>query len=100
MRRLSSSVIAAAVLVALALCPVAARADNTTFDLTTAEFFNSSGQPISAGNGPYIQVMVDLTSPTTATITYTSLTDAQGYTYWMGDGLTAAVNVNANTFTV
>jgi|SRR5208283_2429259 len=95
MRKFSSYVIAAAVVLALALCPVAARADSTTFDLTYA---TTQGGTLANYPGPYAQVTVDLTNSTTATITYTTVGFGGG-NYYMGDGKTVGLNVNANSFT-
>jgi hypothetical protein len=64
-----------------------AKADLFTFDLGIG---NSAISPYS---GPYAQVVVDRTSSSTATITFTSLTNS-GFIYLMGDGGTAGVNVN------
>jgi hypothetical protein len=62
--------------------------------------------PVTAGNtaisgyaGPYADVTVDRTSATTATITLTSDT-VGGNTYLFGDGSSAAVNVNAASWTL
>jgi hypothetical protein len=52
---------------------------------------------ISGFTGPYAQVTIDLTSSTTADLTFTSLTNS-GNIYLMGDGGTADVNVNATTW--
>jgi len=69
-----------------------ARADTYTFNL-------SIGNPgISGLQGPYAQVSITLTSSTTATVTFTSLTNS-GNTYLMGDGGSVALNVNATSFT-
>lgn len=54
---------------------------------------------ISGFAGPYADVTVDLTSSTTATITFTSNTVA-GNTYLFGDSSAAAVNVNATSWTL
>lgn len=54
---------------------------------------------ISGFAGPYADVTVDLTSSTTATITFTSNTVA-GNTYLFGDSSSAAVNVNATSWTL
>jgi len=70
-----------------------AKADSITFDLTTG---NSA---ISGFTGPYASVLVNRTSATTATITFTSLT-ADGNIYLLGDGGSVAVNVNATSFTL
>lgn len=96
MRKLSTYVVAATVLVALALCPVAARADSTTFDLTTPSTQSGS---LYLYTGPYASITVNLTSSTTADITFNSLTQG-AYTYWMGDGKTIGLNVNATMFSV
>jgi hypothetical protein len=69
--------------------------------VTRADFQFNLGVPnsdISAYAGPYEHVDVNLTSSTTATITFTSLTN-NGNIYLMGDGGTVAVNVNASSFT-
>jgi VPDSG-CTERM motif len=63
------------------------------FDLTAG---NSA---ISGFPGPYAQVDVNRTSATTATITFTSLTNS-GNIYLLGDGGSVDVNVNATTFTL
>jgi hypothetical protein len=68
------------------------RADDI-FDLGTG---NSA---ISGFPGPYAQVDVHLTSSTSATITFTSLTNS-GNIYLLGDGGSVGVNVNATSFTV
>src|SRR3974390_1712124 len=60
-----------------------------TFDLGTGN------AAISGFSGPYAQVNVNLTSSTTATITFTSLTSA-GNIYLFGDGGTVVVNVNGS----
>jgi hypothetical protein len=48
---------------------------------------------LSGFTGPYANLHVDLTSSTTADITFTSLTNG-GFIYLMGDGGTADLNVN------
>lgn len=70
-----------------------AKADIISFDLGTgnAALF---GFP-----GPYAHVVVDRSTSTTATITFTSLTNS-GNIYLMGDGGTVGVNVNAASWTV
>jgi len=65
-----------------------AKADTVTYSLTTA----NTG---TLGSGPYGTVLVNLTSPTTATITFTA---AAGYLFV--DGGAVAVNVNATSWTV
>jgi hypothetical protein len=75
-----------------------ASADSVSFQLTDGN--------LSAYNGPYASVTVDLTSSTTAIITFTSLPGSSsncgstGCYYLMGDGGSAAVNVNATSFSV
>lgn len=69
-----------------------ARADSIVYQLTTG---NSA---VSGYAGPYAGVAVDLTSSTTATITFTSNTVA-GNTYLFGDSSSVAVNVNATSWT-
>jgi hypothetical protein len=64
-----------------------AKADTYTFDLTVG---NSA---ISGFAGPYAQVVVDRTSATTASVTFSSLSSA-GNIYLLGDGGSVAVNVN------
>jgi hypothetical protein len=62
-------------------------------------FIDSGNSDISGFPGPYAKVVVSLTSSTTATVTFTSLT-ASGNIYLMGDGGSADVNVNASSFTI
>jgi hypothetical protein len=70
-----------------------AKADTCSFNITT-------GNAALSGNpGPYAHVVINLTSATTATITFTSLQNS-GNIYLMGDGGSVAVNVNASTFTL
>jgi hypothetical protein len=69
------------------------KADSITFDLTNG---NSA---ISGFSGPYANVLVNRTSTTTATITFTSLLNS-GNIYLFGDGSTVAVNVNAASWTL
>jgi hypothetical protein len=49
--------------------------------------------------GPYATMTLTLTSSTTATVRFDSLIN-QGQLYMMGDGGSAAVNVNAGTWTI
>jgi VPDSG-CTERM motif len=80
----------AAVLIAIAgLGLQQAKGDTISFDLTVSNF---------GFTGPYAHVVVNRTTTTTATITFTSLTNS-GNIYLMGDGSTVALNVNATTFT-
>jgi hypothetical protein len=69
------------------------RADSITFNLTDG---NSA---ISGYPGPYGSVLVNRTSTTTATITFTSLMNS-GNIYLFGDGSTVDVNVNAASWTL
>jgi hypothetical protein len=62
-------------------------------------FLDSPNDDLSGLSGPFGKVDVHLTSTTTATVTFTSLTN-NGNIYLFGDGSTAAVNVNATTFTI
>jgi len=76
--------------VLLSICAVAAgpaTADLITFDLGNGNSF------ISGYAGPYVQVTVNRTSSTAATITFDSLTNG-GNIYLMGDGGTVGLNVN------
>jgi hypothetical protein len=74
------------------LMPNPAAAD-TIFDLS------NPNAAISPYPGPYAKVDVNLTSSTTATITFTSYTNS-GNIYLMGDGSTVALNVNSASFSV
>jgi hypothetical protein len=76
----------------LALVALPAAADIITFDL------NTGNAAISGFTGPYQMVTVNLTSSTTATITFDSL-DNGGNTYLMG-GNAVGVNVNAAAWTL
>jgi hypothetical protein len=71
-----------------------AAADIITFNLTG---LNISCNP--ACLQPYEEVSVELTDSTHATITFTSF-DNGTYTYLMGGGGSAAVNVNATSFSL
>ena len=75
------------------LCAAFTAKADTIFDLTVG---NSA---ISGFPGPYAQVDVSLTSSTTATITFTSLTN-MGNIYLFGDGGSVDVNVNATSFSL
>jgi len=66
-----------------------AKADTKDYTLTT------SNSPGTLGTGPFGNVNVNLTSSTTATITFTA---ASGYLFV--DGGSAAVNVNATSWTI
>ncbi len=60
---------------------------------------NQGNTAIAGFTGPYGTVTVTLVNSTTATVTFTSLTNS-GNIYLFGDGGSVAVNVNASTFTV
>ncbi len=70
-----------------------AAADTSSFCLSVPN------TAISGYTGPYVCVEINLTNATTATITFTSQT-VGGYTFLMGDGSSAAVNVNASSWTL
>ncbi len=54
---------------------------------------------LSPYTGPYATVTVDLNSPTTATITFSSLNNG-GNTYLMGATSSADLNINANSWSI
>src|SRR5271165_6161575 len=93
MRKFSSYVIAAAVVLALALCPVAARADQTQLSLSYVipDQYTNPGNFGTVFTGPYATVTVDWINSTTANITF-----ASSGSYYMGDGGSAALNVNGS----
>src|SRR5258706_10053406 len=90
--------LAASAAFAFSLASQIASADTITFQITDGN--------LSAYQGPYAEVTVTLTSSTEATIEFSSLTGSSancgpaGCYYLMGDGGSAAVNVNATSFTV
>jgi len=65
----------------------------------TVYYLTAGNSAISGYTGPYAKVDVDLTSSTTATITFTSLTNA-GNIYLMGATSAVDVNVNATSWTL
>src|SRR4051794_9393021 len=75
--------------VTLSLGSAVARADTLTVLLGTP---NSD---IAGYAGPYAKVVVDLTSSTTASVTFTSLSSG-GNIYLMGDGGSVGLNVNGS----
>lgn len=81
--------------VALALTFGVGKATADTFDYSVS----TGNDAISGYTGPYATVEVNRTSDTTATITYTSLTNS-GNIYLMGDGGSVGVNVNATSWTL
>ncbi len=80
-------------LVVFALGAIPAVADTMTYTI------NLGNSAISGFTGPYATATVDLTTGTTATITFTSLINS-GNIYLMGDGGSVAVNVNATSWTI
>ena len=72
---------------------VAARADTLSFNLTNP---NSALGPYPP---PYASVLINRTSTTTATITFTGLSSG-AYNYLLGGQGMVGVNVNASSFTV
>jgi hypothetical protein len=87
--RLCTKLAATVIAASLAFWVNAAGADIITFDLDTG---NSA---IAGFTGPYAEVTINLTSPTTADIRFDSLNDGTNI-FLMGDGGTAAVNVNGD----
>jgi PEP-CTERM motif. len=81
-------------LAALALAWTPVHADVISFDLTTA---NAAVFPPYAG--PYATVTINLTSGTSATITFDSLSSG-GNIYDFGGNGAVAVNVNASSWTL
>jgi hypothetical protein len=88
-RNFSALLLAAAVALTFGACR--ASADSIVYDLTTVN--------ISGFTGPFVQVTVNRTDSTHATITFDSLTNG-GFTYLMHTNGAAAVNVNATSWTV
>ncbi len=80
-------------LVALLAAASSARADTILYQLTTAN------PAVSIYLGPYADVSVNRTSTTTALITFTSLSNGAN-TFLFANGGSAAVNVNATSWTV
>ena len=81
-----SGLLSTVVLGLLTLGAPRAFADSVTYYLTAI----NAGVPLT---GPFVSVTVELTSPTTANVTFTSLTNG-GYVYLMGSQDAAGVNVN------
>jgi hypothetical protein len=73
--------------------PSSARADSILFQLGLGNV------AIAGYAGPYADVLVDRTSSTTATITFTSLS-VGGNSFLFGNGGSVAVNVNAIAWTL
>ena len=83
----------AVVVCALVVAGSSAKGDTISYSL-------GLGNPaISGFTGPYVGVLVDRTSGTTADITFTSLSNGTE-TFLIGDGGSAGVNVNATSWTL
>lgn len=93
MRRRPVLTLAAAALVWTFLASSQASADSITFDIT------SPNAALLGFPSPYASVDINLTSSTTASITFTALTQG-GLTYLLGAAQAIDVNVNATTFIV
>lgn len=98
MRGTRTSVVFLTSLALLALIVSPAKADTTSFDLTVG-----NAGAIANFTGPYVNVFINRTDSTHATITFTALTAILGNpactaltpcTYLMGDGSAVALNVN------
>jgi hypothetical protein len=81
----------------IVICAEVALLCTPSFADTTIDLTNGTSA-ISEFAVPYVTVDVNLTSSTTANITFTSLINS-GYIYLMGGGGMAAVNVDATSFT-
>ena len=75
------------------LVAIPAIADTVTYTV------NVPNTALSAYTGPYASVTVDLTSSTTATITFDSLVNG-GNIYLLGGNSAVGVNVNATSWTI
>jgi hypothetical protein len=82
-----------AVVLALAFAPATASAGFQN------PFFLDGSNLGGGFTGPFVQVTVNLTDSTHATITFDALTHG-GFTYLLTDGGSAAVNVNASSWTL
>jgi hypothetical protein len=82
-----------ALALALTIGVGSASADTQSYTL------GNGNSAISGYTGPYAMAVVTLTSSTTASITFTSLSNS-GNIYLMGDGGSVAVNVNASSWTI
>ena len=82
-------------LITLALCVLGA--PNAVADSVTYDLIAQNGA--LTGSGPYVQVTINLTSSTMATVTFDSL-DTHGFTYLMSSEGAADINVNATSFTL
>ena len=81
------------ILLSVVIAGSSSKADTISYQL-------SQGNPPVAGfTGPYVDVLVDRTSTTTAQITFTSLSNGSE-TFLLGNGGSAAVNVNAASWSL
>jgi hypothetical protein len=80
----------------IALAALPAKADMISYDLTIG---NPGVTGVSGEAPPYVTVIVDLTSSTSATITFHSDTSG-GLTYLMGGQGAVGVNVNAQSWSL
>jgi hypothetical protein len=85
--------IALTILLSLVVAGSSSKADTISYQL------GLGNAPIAGFTGPYVDVLVDRTSTTTAQITFTSLSNGTE-TFLLGDGGTAAVNVNSAIWSV
>ena len=92
MLRPTSPAAAAAVLAFGALALAVPAANAVVLDSTDIAIA-APNAALSTFIGPYANLHIDLTSTTTANVTFTSLTNG-GFIYMMGDGGTADLNVN------
>ncbi len=90
--RISKSALVVMGFLLVGLCVSPALADIISFDISVPN------AALSGFTGPYATVDINRTSTTTATITFTSLTNG-GFLYMMGDGGSADLNVNG-TYTL
>lgn len=94
-KKLFRSIVTACAAVALLLSMGASRAAADQVNYT----ISAPNTALSPYSGPYANVNVNLTSSTTATITFTSLT-TDGYIFLFGSTGAVDVNVNASSWTV
>ncbi len=91
--RIMKMALSAICLAGILATAASARADTTTYSLTTGN------TALSGYTGPFGSVTVNLTDSTHATITFTSGT-VGGNIYLFGDGSTVDVNVNATSWSL
>lgn len=87
----------AIILLTLSASTASAQLTCATPDTCTSELSETN---TSGFTGPFGLVTIDLTSSTTAHITFTSQTGASGTTYYFVDTNAADVNVNASNWTI